>query len=266
MSENALAAAMRPKSYGSSTIGVKKSTVATIARSAERRNTAASSRVAASTRIRGSIAAGTWRKTCANSAGPSLQAQPAPCENAVSRTVVMGCGNIMDGRWTRSLPLAKPPSEEAASRDVAGHVEPGVDDQGSPSRWLDGAPQHEPTGESDKEPDEEEEQPPAASAQRIEPQRGEQHDDRGLDQAPRDFPAAVGPDEIGRSGRGVPALTDRRRDHEQGGDRQPREQQPAEGHLPRRSGGRNPGPRSPRPGRAAVNVPWSSTTCPLTST
>ena len=32
-SENAFAAAMRPKSYASSTIGVKKSTVATIARS-----------------------------------------------------------------------------------------------------------------------------------------------------------------------------------------------------------------------------------------
>ncbi len=53
------AAAMRPKSYASSTMGVKKSTVATIARSAVKRNTAASSRVAASTRIRGSVAAGT---------------------------------------------------------------------------------------------------------------------------------------------------------------------------------------------------------------
>src|SRR5919106_5719463 len=85
MSENALAAAIRPKSYASSTTGVKKSTVATTARSGARRNTAASSRVAASTRIRGSFAIGTWRKTCVNSAGPSLQAQPAPWEYAVRR-------------------------------------------------------------------------------------------------------------------------------------------------------------------------------------
>src|SRR2546430_17711042 len=56
--------------------------------------TAASSLVEASTRIRGSERVGTWRKTCANSAGPSLQAQPAPCESAVSRTVVIGLAKI----------------------------------------------------------------------------------------------------------------------------------------------------------------------------
>src|SRR6266566_3307033 len=85
---------MRPKSYASSTIGVKKSTVATIARSGVNWYTAASSRVEASTRMRGSEIVGTWRKTCANSAGPSLQAQPAPCESAVSRTVVIGSAKI----------------------------------------------------------------------------------------------------------------------------------------------------------------------------
>ncbi len=42
-SESALVAAMRPKSYGSSTMGVKKSVVATIACSSFRRYTAASS-------------------------------------------------------------------------------------------------------------------------------------------------------------------------------------------------------------------------------
>src|SRR5437899_10914667 len=93
-SENALVAAMRPKSYGSSTIGVKKSTVATIARSGATWNTAASSRLAASTRIRGSVATGTWRKTCANSAEPSLQAQPAPCEQRVSRMAAMGSADM----------------------------------------------------------------------------------------------------------------------------------------------------------------------------
>src|SRR2546425_11649003 len=92
MSENALAAAMRPKSYGSSTMGVKKSTVATIARSAERRNTAASSRVAASTRIRGSVAAGTGRRNCASPAGAGLLAQPAPREERGSPEEDFGWG------------------------------------------------------------------------------------------------------------------------------------------------------------------------------
>src|SRR5713226_5870554 len=141
-------------------MGVKKSTVATIARSADRRNTAASSRVAASTRIRGSIAAGTWRKTCANSAGPSLQAQPAPCEKAVSRTVVMGCDDMVDGRWTRRPPLAKPPGEEAAGRHVAGHVELGMDEQGPPPGRLDVPPHDEPAREGDEEPDKEEQHTP----------------------------------------------------------------------------------------------------------
>src|SRR2546425_2524079 len=45
----------RPKSYASSTMGVKKSTVATIARSGVSWYTAASSRVEASTRTRGSV-------------------------------------------------------------------------------------------------------------------------------------------------------------------------------------------------------------------
>src|SRR5204862_7450225 len=67
-------------------MGVKKSTVATIARSGVIWKTAASPRLEASTRIRGSVATGTWRKTCANSAGPSLHAQPAPCEKRASRT------------------------------------------------------------------------------------------------------------------------------------------------------------------------------------
>ena len=53
-SESALAAAMRPKSYGSSTIGVKKSTVCTSARSSRSRYTAASSPVAEPTSRRGS--------------------------------------------------------------------------------------------------------------------------------------------------------------------------------------------------------------------
>ena len=44
-SEKALAAAMRPNQYGSSTTGVKKSTVSTMASVGDSRYTAASSRV-----------------------------------------------------------------------------------------------------------------------------------------------------------------------------------------------------------------------------
>src|SRR5438093_13353493 len=54
--------------------------------------TAASSLVEASTRIRVSVGSGTWRKTCASSSGPSLQAQPAPCDSDVNR---------MRGFWSR---------------------------------------------------------------------------------------------------------------------------------------------------------------------
>ena len=54
MSESALVAAIRPKSYGSSTTGVKKSAVTTRARSSVRRYTAASSPVVCPTRTFGS--------------------------------------------------------------------------------------------------------------------------------------------------------------------------------------------------------------------
>jgi hypothetical protein len=82
---NAFATAMLPHAAGLSTMGVKKSTVATSARSGDRTKTAASSLLAASIRTRGSPIAGRWRRTCARSAAPSLQAQPAPCESAVRR-------------------------------------------------------------------------------------------------------------------------------------------------------------------------------------
>src|SRR6185437_291480 len=77
---------MAPQARGSSTIGVKKSVVATRARSSLSRKIAASSRVAASTSTRGSTTAGRCRSTWPRSTDPSLQAQPAPCERAVSRS------------------------------------------------------------------------------------------------------------------------------------------------------------------------------------
>src|SRR3954469_17168098 len=93
---------MAPQADGSSTMGVKKSTVDTRARSGDSKKTAASSLVAASTRTRGSSTLGRRRRTCARSAEPSLQAQPAPCERAVKR---------MRGFWSIGASLmALPPS------------------------------------------------------------------------------------------------------------------------------------------------------------
>src|SRR5580704_3577182 len=86
-SDSALAAAIRPQSPGSSTIGVKKSVVRTRARSSSRRSTAASSASAAP--MSRSPWAGTAGPIDANSASSlasgSLQAQPAPGESEVSR-------------------------------------------------------------------------------------------------------------------------------------------------------------------------------------
>src|SRR3989449_5082200 len=76
--------------------------------------TAASSLVEASTRIRGSVGSGTWRKTCANSAGPSLQAQPAPCDSAVRRMAVMSSADIGSTEDT----LSESPSENGARDDI----------------------------------------------------------------------------------------------------------------------------------------------------
>src|SRR5215212_629437 len=117
MSLSALATAIPPHAPGSSTMGVKKSTVATRARSGDSRNTAASSRVAASIRTRGSPMLGRWRRTCARSAAPSLQAQPAPWDNAVSLMRgfwSMGVSGILapvSGREPRSLPLLLGPDQ-----------------------------------------------------------------------------------------------------------------------------------------------------------
>ena len=88
-SDSALAAAIRPQSPGSSTIGVKKSVVRIRARSSSRRSTAASSASAAP--ISRSPWAGAMASMVANMASSlasgSLQAQPAPGESEVSRGV-----------------------------------------------------------------------------------------------------------------------------------------------------------------------------------
>src|SRR5438105_11166877 len=77
---------MAPKASGSSTMGVKKSTVATSARSPSIWNTAASSRRSVPTRTRGSVSGGSASRTCPSSTGLSLQAQPAPWLYSVRRS------------------------------------------------------------------------------------------------------------------------------------------------------------------------------------
>src|SRR3954471_11413251 len=90
---------MRPKSYGSSTMGVKKSTLDTSASSSESRYTAASSAVSVPTSTAGSSeGASSASRGCSSAAG-SLQAQPAPCERVVSLT---------DGNLLLSARVAEP--------------------------------------------------------------------------------------------------------------------------------------------------------------
>src|SRR5262245_48318999 len=85
-SEIALVAAMRPKSNGSSTIGVKKSVVATSACSSLSRYTAASSAVSVPTsRSFGKPLIGAAARISERTAGAILQPQPPPWLNWVRR-------------------------------------------------------------------------------------------------------------------------------------------------------------------------------------
>src|SRR3954454_2646970 len=87
MSLSALVAAMRPNQYGSSTIGVKKSAVWTMASSSVSCTTPASSAVSAPTSTRGSTGRGSPATIGRSWAADSLQPQPAPCESEVRGTV-----------------------------------------------------------------------------------------------------------------------------------------------------------------------------------
>jgi len=88
-SESALAAAICPKSNGSSTTGVKKSVVTTSARRASIRHTAASSGDPSPTSRSGFGFAGkrsaSGRRTWASASALSLEAQPAQLAMVVSR-------------------------------------------------------------------------------------------------------------------------------------------------------------------------------------
>src|SRR5512143_4145831 len=75
---------MAPNQYGSSTIGVKKSAVRTMAVSLEIRYTPASSAFDRPTRTFGSVIAGNCPRTWDSSAGLNFAAQPAQLERCVS--------------------------------------------------------------------------------------------------------------------------------------------------------------------------------------
>ncbi len=77
-SESAFVAAIRPNAYGSSTIGVKKSTVCTIASDSVSWTTPASSAVSVATSTRGSVGRASPATIGRRSAADSLQPQPAP--------------------------------------------------------------------------------------------------------------------------------------------------------------------------------------------
>src|SRR3972149_1054349 len=107
MSEIALVAEMRPKSYGSSTIGRKKSVVATIACSALMRYTAASSLDSVPTsRFESTLPSGDSASNSPSSAAGSLQPHPPPWENCVRRIVFDSTG-LFIARLDQMLPSVK---------------------------------------------------------------------------------------------------------------------------------------------------------------
>src|SRR2546427_5033985 len=146
--------------------------------------TAASSLVEASTRIRGSVGSGTWRKTCANSAGPSLQAQPAPCDSAVRRMAVMSSADIGSTEDT----LSESPSENGARDDIP-------EDVANRARHhlasLPCAPRQ--VRQRHDEAEQEEEEPPTAVSERIEPERRQESHDGRFERPPQHIPLREGP-------------------------------------------------------------------------
>src|SRR3954454_16769540 len=86
---------MRPKSYGSSTTGVKKSTVCTSASWSDTRQTAASSAVAEPTSSSGATDTGRSRTIASSAAAGSLHPHPAPCDSEVSGTVAASMRSML---------------------------------------------------------------------------------------------------------------------------------------------------------------------------
>src|SRR3954454_19264987 len=129
-SERAFVAAIRPNRYGSSTIGVKKSTVVTSARSSRTRTTPASSAPAAPTSTRGSLGRGSSRTSSWTADAGNLQPQPAPCESEVRVTPMRSMiANLPRVEYTadevdRAIDAVSDPERLQHAQDVVTHLAP----------------------------------------------------------------------------------------------------------------------------------------------
>src|SRR5262249_25352357 len=117
MSESELAAAIWPYEKGSSTIGVKKSTVCTSARWRSNRYTPASSKVFELTSTFRCNETGSCGKTCRRACWLSFDAHPAQDESAVNLRI---CSRDM--RFT-SFEVVVPPTGRSLRRDRKSTVE-----------------------------------------------------------------------------------------------------------------------------------------------
>src|SRR5436305_11262524 len=95
---------MAPKVNGSSTMGVKKSTVCTSACSGEMRYTPASSALSKPTRTLGSCCRANFPSTESSAAGLSLDAQPAAFTDSVSRNGLVSGTDIIVIERRQALP------------------------------------------------------------------------------------------------------------------------------------------------------------------
>ena len=134
---SALAAAMAPKVYGSSTMGVKKSTVCTRASSAVSLYTPASSAVSNPISTFSSAQRGTLAKTWSNNFGLSLDAQPAAFTCAVS--FLRGCAwhrpsilTIIAGMRRTSVLSAAPAAGAGAHAGLARAANRSAPEEGLP--------------------------------------------------------------------------------------------------------------------------------------
>src|SRR5207249_11566330 len=178
-------------------------------------------------------------------------------------------GHGFGGHGSTEDTLSQSPGENGPGDDVTHDIGAGSRDAGPARERLE--PRGQPRRDRRQRSDEREHQPPGAAAQRVEPQRREQREQSGFGDRPLPGPSRGGSPRSGLSGtlgkRSNEHRDPERRDHEPGRHGEPRQHQPPERHfLPRRSGDTYPGPRRPRPGRAAVSLPWSKTFCPFTNT
>src|SRR2546423_11130291 len=135
------------------------------------------------------------------------------------------------------------PRQQCPGCDIAGGIEHTVRKQRTSARWLVVLPHDETSWEGDEQSDQQEQQPPPARTEGVEPQRRKERDDHRFDQPPPDLPAVERPHEGVLAGRLIPAVSDRRCDGGKDGNWQPGAEQAAPGHPRRRAGGTYPRPR-----------------------